>query len=246
MKIGLMNRALTVLALVLGITATASAHFVWIESTTNDGTTSVRAGFGDAGDWDEPLVGNIKQTKYWARVDGKLEALEMPLDKQAEEYRGKVAGKTPSAIIGVCDYGLFSRGAKPARLQYTAKNLVGAPAAWQDTSPNKDLRIELLANVDGDAVKLQALFLGKPLQLAKVKVWTPDGKEGELKTDAEGMAQWPLVGGGIYRCYVGTSTKEAGEHDGKKFEAMMDYTSLTFEISGPKAETKAAAKAEAK
>lgn len=245
MKIGTMRRTLTALALVLGAAATAGAHFVWIESSSKGGQTLVRSGFGDAGDWDEPLVGNIKQTKYWARVDGKLEALEMPLDKESQEYRGKVAGKTPSAIVAVCDYGMFSRGAKPARLQYTAKNLIGAPAAWQD-SPNKDLRIELVATVDGDVVKLQALFLGKPLALTKIKVWNPDGKEAELKTDAEGVASWPLVGGGVYRCYAGTSTKEAGEYDGKKYEAMMDYTSLTFEIPGSKAEAKTAAPSEAK
>jgi uncharacterized GH25 family protein len=245
MKIGMMSRAMSALAVVLCAAATASAHFVWIESTTKDGTTSVRAGFGEGGNWDEPLVDNIKQTKYWARVDGKLEPLALPLDKETSEYRGKVTGKTPSAIIATCDYGIFSRGQKPGHLQYTAKNLIGAPAAWQDSTRNKDLRIELLASLDGDAVKLQALMLGKPLALAKIKATNPDSSDIELKTDAEGIARWPLVGGGVYRCYVGTPTPESGEHNGKKFEVKMDYTSLTFEIAGAKAEAKTAAKAEA-
>jgi hypothetical protein len=245
MKIGTIGLAMSALALVLCAAATASAHFVWIESTTKDGATLVRAGFGEGGSWDEPLVDKIAQTKYWARVEGKLEPLALPLDKEANEYRGKVSGKTPSAIVAVCDYGIFQRGPKAAHLQYTAKNLIGAPAAWQDSTPNKDLRIELLASLDGDAVKLQALMLGKPLALAKIKATNPDGSDVELKTDAEGIARWPLVGGGVYRCYVGTPTPEAGELNGKKFEVKMDYTSLTFEIAGAKAEPKTAAKAEA-
>lgn len=241
-----MSRAAVAALLVLSAAATVSAHFVWVESTTKDGRTDVRAGFGEGGDWDQALVDKIAQTKYWARVDGKLQSLEMPLDKKAEEYRGKVEGKTPSAIIGVCDFGIFQRGPKAGRLRYTAKNLIGSPTAWQDSTPNKDLRIEVLAGVEGNDVKLQVLFLGKPLPLAKIKATNPNGDDVELKTDAEGVAHWPQAGGGVYRCYVGTTTNEAGEHEGKKFDVLMDYASLTFEIVGPKTEAKAAAAAEAK
>lgn len=240
-------RAALGIAAVVAAAATASAHFVWIETSAKNDGLHVRSGFGEAGGWDPDLVEKIKPTKYWTRIGGKLESLALPLDATEKEYRAVVKGSSPSAVIGNCDYGVVQFGANPAsHLRYSAKSLVGAPAAWQDVA-NKDLRVELIASLDGDAVKLQALFLGKPLTDAKIKATNPDGNDVELKTDGEGIARWPLVGGGVYRCYMGKRTKEAGEVDGKKFEGLMDYTSLTFEIAGPKGEApKSAATTESK
>ncbi|MCE9604446.1 MAG: hypothetical protein K8U03_06015 [Planctomycetia bacterium] len=233
------SRSLLGLAALLVGVSSAGAHFVWIETTAKEGQLLVRSGFGESGGWDIDLVDKIKATKYWARTGGVLEPLALPLDTTEKEYRAKITGKAPSAIIGQCDYGVIQFGNSPASLlRYTAKSLVGAPAAWQDSTPNKDLRIELIASVEGEAVKLQALFLGKPLADAKIKADIPDGKSVEFKTDSTGTAHWPLVGGGTYRCYVGTTTKKPGELDGKKYDVLKDYTSLTFEIGGDKVATK--------
>lgn len=246
MRMQSIGRAMLGIAVVFVGAAAASAHFVWIESTAKDGQLLVRSGFGESGGWDPDLVEKIGQTKYWTRKSGKLEPLALPLDATEKEYRAKLSAAGIDAIIGNCDYGLAKFGPKPSHLRYTAKHLIGAPSAWKDTTPNQDLRIELLASHDGDAVKLQALFLGKPLAAVKIKASNPDGKEVVLTADADGVARWPLVGGGVYRCFVGTTTQEAGEVGGEKVEVSKDYTSLTFEIAGPKNEAKTAAKGEAK
>jgi uncharacterized GH25 family protein len=215
-------------------TATASAHFVWIETSSDGKGTLVRAGFGEAGGWDPDLIEKIKNSRFWTRAAGGDTApLAIAVDEKEKEYRTKIEGPRPAAVLAATDYGVIQFGKfPPSWLRYTSKHLTGAPGEWNDKTPTKDLRVELLAEHDGDAVKLQALFLGKPLADATIKGETPDGKNVELKTDAEGRARWPVSGAGLYSCFVGATTETPGELAGKKYEVLKDYAALNFRI-GP-------------
>jgi hypothetical protein len=209
----------------------AMAHFVWIESEPNSAGLLVRSGFGEPGGWDADLVGRMAGARFWMRTTEGVKPLAMPLGEKQSEYRAEISGPPPLAILGACDFGVIQFGDfPPSWLRYTAKNLVGAPNEWSDKKPADAFRIELFAALDGDHVQLEALHLGKPLAGATIKATPPGGGRVEIKTDEQGLAKWPLSAPGLYACYVGATTEEAGEKDGKKYEALKDYTTLTFTL----------------
>jgi hypothetical protein len=215
--------------------AVASAHFVWIETEPAGKGTLVRAGFGEVNGWDPDLIDKIKNSRFWTRSKNGTAPLAIAVDPKEKEYRATIEGPAPAAVLAATDYGVIQFGKAPASwLRYTSKHLVGAPAEWNDKTPTKDLRIEVLAEHDGDAVRLQVLFLGNPAADAVIKGEGPDGKHVELKSDAEGRARWPLSGPGLYSCFVGITTETPGELDGKKYVVEKDYAALNFRIAQPK------------
>jgi hypothetical protein len=217
-------------AILLAMASGASAHFVWIGSATKDGKLVVTSGFGEPGSVDKQFADRIKQAKYWVEGDaGKSSPLTMTLDQTAGEYRGEVSGKRPSVVLATCDYGVFQREGVPAsHLVYSAKRIVDAKVGWKDGNPRKELPIELLVEFTESKAILTAIHNGKPLPNAEIKTFGPSDDHGVLKTDSEGVAEWPLKASGEYSCYVGATSEKTGEVKGKKFVAERDYTTLTF------------------
>ncbi len=213
------------------LASTANAHFVWIETEPSGSESLIRSGFGEPDGWDPDLVDRMQAAKFWLRGAEDLKPLDLKLDAKEREYRGLVSGTRPASVIGSCDFGVIQLGSNPPSwLRYTAKSLIGAPKDWPQQQATADLRIELLATLDGVDVRLDALHLGKPLAGAKIKCTSPKDQRLELVTDADGVARWPLAGDGLYACYVGVTVPSAGTNDGKSYEVLKDYTTLTFRV----------------
>ena len=223
-------KLLTTLTTALVLAETATAHFVWINSSIKDGKLVVTSGLGEPGEYDKKFADRIKQTKYWAEdAVGKTTPLAMPLDAAAGEYRNEIAGARPRVVIGFCDYGIFQRPNSPAsRLMYSAKRIVEPTVGWKDSKPRKELRIELLPEFTADKVVFRVVHLGKPLANAEIKLFGPSDDNDVVKTNSEGVAEWKLKSEGEYSCYVGTSVPKSGEVNGKKYETERDYATLTF------------------
>ncbi|MBA4018593.1 MAG: hypothetical protein C0483_15620 [Pirellula sp.] len=218
-------------AMLLASASIASAHFVWIDSTTEGEKTLIKSGFGEPGGWDPDLIDKISATVYSVKSKSGLKKLDMKLDTVEKEYRTTIEGAAPAAIVGTTDYGVVQFGPSPAGyLRYTAKRLLGDPQKWND-SATSSLRIELVAKFAGDHVDLQALYLGKPAADAKIKATLPNGDEVEMVTDAKGRAIWQLAGPGNYGCYLGVKTPKEGTHGEKKYAVLMDYTTLSFTVA---------------
>ncbi len=208
----------------------ASAHFVWIDSSTEGGKTLVKSGFGELDGWDPDLIDKISATVYSVKSKSGLTKLDMKLDDMEKEYRATIDGAAPTAIVGSTDYGVVQFGpSPPGYLRYTSKRLLGDPKRWND-SATSSFRVELVATFAGDRVELQALYLGKPAAAAKIKASLPEGDEVEMITDSEGRASWKIAGPGNYGCYVGVKTPEEGTHAGKKYAVLMDYATLSFAL----------------
>jgi hypothetical protein len=217
----------------LVVASVASAHFVWIESSPTAAGLQIRSGFGEPEGWDPDLVDRMSRSKFWTRAGGTLKPLEIAIDKTEREYRTVVTGKSPDAVLAAADFGVVQFGPNPPSwLRYTAKHLTGVPETWNEDTPSKDLRIEVTAKRVGDDVVLRVVHLGKPLSQASIKAFPPSqsGEKVELTTDEDGVAKWPAKASGNYALYVGTTVPATGEIDGKKYEALKDYATLTFRI----------------
>ena len=224
-------RSVFAVAVWLLVAAVSSAHFVFIESAAEGDRLLVRSGFGELDGWDPDLVGRMSNSTFQLRTTKGLKPLAMKVDDQEKEYRAAIEGEKPKAVLGVTDFGTIQFGTSPtSRLRYTAKHLVGDSKNWGEDKPTKDLRIELIAKLEGDKMKLRAIFLGKPLTGAKIKGATPSGNDFELLTDAKGQAELPVGELGHYAMYVGTTTEKTGEINGKEYDVLKDYTTLTFTI----------------
>ena len=224
-------------ALVGWCAAPATAHFVWIESEADGGDLLVRSGFGEPEGWDPDLIGRMQAARFRLHTSAGWQPWEMKLDATEREYRASIPTTRASAAGAICDFGVIQFGGNPPSwLRYTAKSLLGPPSAWPQQA-DAEFRIELLAKRAGENVQLTALHLGKPLAGAKIKCFSPKEQRLELTTDENGSAAWPLAGPGRYACYVGTTVAEKGDHGGKSYEALKDYTTLTF-IIGDGAATK--------
>jgi hypothetical protein len=215
----------------LVVTSYATAHFVWIDSEPTPDGLLIRSGFGEPDGWDPDLAARMGKSTFWVRRDGKTKPVAVPLDKKEQEYRTTLPGETPGTVLAATDFGVIQFGGNPpAWLRYTAKHLVGTPETWNDATPTDDLRIEVLAKREGDHVTLRVLHLGRPLGGAVIKAYPADEEKTELTTDEDGVAQWKVSTAGKYSLYVGTTTPTAGELDGKKYDVLKDYATLTFRL----------------
>lgn len=217
--------------LMLVIASSAAAHFVYVETQPTDQGLLIRSGFGEPSGWDPDLVDRMSKSTFWTRAGGKLQTVAVPLDAAEQEYRTTLPGAAPDAVLAAADFGVIQFGNNPPSwLRYTAKNLVGAPDHWNDETPSKELRIEVLAKREGDDVVLRVLYLGKPLNGATIKTYPAKGENVELTTDEDGTARWKLTEPGLHSLYVGTTTPTPGEVDGKKYDVLKDYATLTFRL----------------
>lgn len=225
--------AMVVAAMLLVATAVSStkAHFVWIESQPTGAGLLIRSGFGEPDGWDPDLVARMGKSTFWIRRGDESTEVAVPLDLKEQEYRATLDGAAPDAVLAATDFGVIQFGGNPPSwLRYTAKHLVGPPESWQDDAPMNDLRIEVLATHEGDHVALRVLHLGRPLVGASIKAYPADDAKVDLTTDEDGTARWNVSKAGLYALYVGTTTPTAGELDGKKYEALKDYATLTFRL----------------
>src|SRR6202008_1685833 len=106
------------------------------------------------GEWDASLNGRIKDAKYWVKAGGRETPAAATLDEKEGVYRLGVSG-SPTSIVGSVQYGVVSLAKNPPTLlRYTAKHLVGAASNWASEKPSPNLRIEALAKLDGDSLRI--------------------------------------------------------------------------------------------
>ncbi len=163
---------------------------------------------------------------------GKESALE---SKKGEGfYAVNVPGTGTRVIYGVLEYGVRQTGdAKPFKLTYYAKAVVGTAAAKEATVGEK-LPLEIVVVGTPGKVKFRVLALGKPLADSEVTVILPDqakdAPKKAVKTDKEGYTP-EFEGSGRFGVYAKQIEAKAGEHAGKKYEEVRNYATLVCDVT---------------
>ncbi|MEM6328983.1 MAG: hypothetical protein AAF790_01915 [Planctomycetota bacterium] len=234
-----MKRFATALAATLLLSSPTLAHFPWL-ATDADGRVLLYFGESPAEKTYHLPEAVEKATVMHTQADGEKTAVSMEVidepDFIGRRSSAPVEGDGPlscDVVYGVyhgaklCYYAQHMPTLKPA-VETADGGTAGGAAPASDSG---GLAVKLTA---GDQASLTAAFTwrGEPLAEASASLVMADGSEADTqKTDAEGVARFDLsaVEPGTLAIRLGHTLKDqAGEIDGKAYQAEMHYLTATF------------------
>jgi uncharacterized GH25 family protein len=229
-----MRRFLGALVLLLVVTVSARAHFVFILPVEKSRTAQVI--FSDSLKPDRAeLLKKIAHTRFSTLVDGNQVALKSSIGKDTMDVTA--IGEGPAWVVGVCPYGVFTKGKEPMLLTYYCKTIVGMDTPQRAEFLEKTflwLKLEVvpLLNAKGGPV-VKVLWEGKPLADAEVVLYVPAKDEPvEKKSDKDGLVKLEkATKKGIYGVRAAHSVKKSGKLAGKEYAIQRSYCTLTFPTS---------------
>jgi hypothetical protein len=92
------------------------------------------------------------------------------------------------------------------------------------------LPLDVVVTREGKALVFNVRFDGKPKADAQLIVIAPNNEERELKLDASGVARLEDAAPGDYALRSRAELKTSGERDGKKYDLVRHYTTVTFRL----------------
>jgi len=215
------------------LASSAQAHFIWLVPVVQkDGTTVVQVYFGEDASPDDPdFLGRVKGMKLQS-ITGQQKPQDLKLHLSKTELTAKVpADRKSSLFIGSHDLGVFDRGESVFYLNYYAKT---GPAVthkvWQNTDSKDDLRLDLVPALNNGKLTLTACFDGKPVADAQIVASGPGLDHLEDKTDQFGKTSISIADAGLYSIRARHIEDKSGEHQGKKYDSVRHYTTLTLNV----------------
>lgn len=208
------------------ILATASqAHFIWL--IPGDKPNTVKLVFSDKLGPDlenAALIDKIKQTGLYVH-DPKSSHVDLTMEKGDAAFVASFPEKA-NVIRGKCVYGVFQRGNNPASLlNYYA---IYKKGELKDSACFHCQPLQAREETPG---KFIVEYENDPVVDGEVVLVGPEGfKELKGKTDKEGYVSFDLKNApkGLYGLRAKHVVKEAGEHQGKKYENITNYVTLVF------------------
>ncbi len=240
-----MKRLIATIALTtLTLTLPARAHFTWIVPSA-DGASAQLVMSEDLKPDDEGVsIDLLSGTKLFSRDLASGKETPLALNKSGNAFAISLAGEGTRVLHGAIDLGVTQRGsAPPNHLQYYTKTIVGDPFDARATLGEKDSPIELIPHRDGDGVKFQLMFDGKPApQDQSLRVIMPDNTQDNFKTDAAGFTE-TFAAPGRYGVWGRHWIDSTGTLDGKEYKQIRQYAMLVVNIGAEPTKTASAANA---
>lgn len=211
------NRRLIGFVLLLSLTASAQAHFIWLE---RDGDGPARAYFGE---WHEDVreraggaLDRIKATRAFAQDAGAA----LPVARRADHL--EIAAKT-AGDIRLVEAGLAPREDK--KNGGKTRTVFHAKAGRAETAAKLDL--ELVPEAPGSE-RFTLLYRGAPLAKAEVTVYGPPKWEKVLRTDDQGRVSVPTPWKGRYVIEATHIEDQPGEANGETYDRIRNVFTLSF------------------
>lgn len=219
-------RAFTFAAALLVAPAAASAHFPYIHLEGAGAKRALHAYFGHGVEkTDAKYVPRLEGAKVRRlSTDGELTPVSLA---QAEgSLVSEVVKEGPAVYLFEKDQGVVSRNGDYLLTNYS-KSFTG-PEAW-GTDSSKHLRLDVTPERNGDRLTFLVRWDGNPL--ADTDVAVELGKETQTgKTDSDGRFTAKLARPGIYCVRAWRIEETPGDRDGKKYDDVRYYTTLTLDV----------------
>jgi uncharacterized GH25 family protein len=234
--------------LLLGPVTAVQAHFVWVVAPKSPDEAKIQISFAEVAEPGEPeLIGKIAHTESWVRTAGtdepKALRTEMVKSDKSGALVGALATEAACSVEAKCDYGVVAKGEKPFLLQYYAKHIRATSSSELDKLARAPrLPLDIVPTLANDNISLAVLWNGKPVVNAEVVAGFGADEELTLKTNDKGLVDVPLQKGGSYAIRAWhVELDKQGERDGKAYDQVRHYATLTFAVPANAGEARAAA-----
>jgi hypothetical protein len=224
------SRLLLPLLLLAWLVAPAQAHFLFVRILPPaEGGRAAEVYFSELAEAGDPrFIEKVAQTQLWLQTTpGKFKPLKV--HQTPDRLRAWLPYTGSLVVAGECRYGVLARANKtPFLLRYFPKAMAGNPGELNAMKPLGKLPLEIVASIEGDALRLIALRDGKPMPKAEFVTVDANLKNEKFTADADGKATWKPPASGNYAVYVRDTRKVLGELDGKKYEEIRDFATIAF------------------
>ncbi len=207
----------------------AQGHYIWLLG--DDKAPAVHVGFSEDGD-----IGDLS---FLADVDlgtlrclsthGKLTELSLT-EKDSSLVAACPDSQGVFAALGEITFGTLTRGDSTFLLKYWPKTVCGSSQEWSKLPRAAEQRFELLPRVSGNQLIVQAVWEGKPLAGAEVKV-RGAAPSMESITDGNGEVSIPFTKDGRYAIRARHVEDASGVHGEEEYSDTRHYSTLTVERS---------------
>jgi uncharacterized GH25 family protein len=257
-----MKRLIPTAVLLLAVTATVQAHFVFIVPPTKGGRT-VQVVFSDSTKPDSAkLLDKIKNATFQV-IDEKGKRTEVKAKKVGSALEIAVPGDGPAEVVGRCVYGVVAKGKEPFLLNYYSRTAIEGNTRLYEQLPaeaKQPLQVVLMeekpvrsralrqGEIEGvhiyvgppRPIRARVLWQGKPLPGAEItfvagaEVALAGNKPVTAKTDKQGEVKVGVPPGGLVALLARHVEETKGTHDGKKHSSIRHYATLVFNpLSAP-------------
>jgi hypothetical protein len=227
---------------VLGFAAQVRAHFLFIRiGTQAEAGRSAEVYFSEQAEAGDPrFIAKVADTKLWVQTrPGEFHELQVRAG--SDRLRAVLPADRSLAVVGRCEYGVLARPKQTAfLLRYYPKAVAGAALELDRLTPKGEIPFEIqpsfaeaghdqpVGNASAGSIRLAALRHGKPIAGAVFTAVDSDLSESTIKADSNGRAVWTPPAPGRYSIYVRETLKQAGEHNGKKYDEIREFATLAF------------------
>ncbi len=213
----------------------AAAHFLWLEASPTDKPSTVNLWFSETcAPGEAKLLDKAAHTKAWVSTpSGTAQSLTLEKKDNGDtgSWSSSIEAKSPCSIDAMCDYGVVTRGGETFLLQYDARHLViGRGEDLASAGASDALALQVRPHWKGNSLSLSVMFDGKPATDAQLLAILPNNEEQELKLDSSGVGAIEHPAAGDYAFRARVQQKQSGQRDGKQYDQVRHYSTLTFRL----------------
>lgn len=224
-----MNRWVWSMVVACMASAPVAAHFVFVvpERGTNRALTVLSETPKPDPEVDVAMIAGTKLTLR----DLRGKETPVTLSRQDNAFALDLPKGVRGVVHGMTDLGVTDReGGIPHVLLYYPKAIIGDPFDAR-TQLGARVPIEIVPVGSARSYRLRLLVRGEPVPQGEMTVIGPDGSQGTIGTNADGLTG-EFSGPGRYAAWARYWESTPGERNGRRYQQLRHYATVVFEVPG--------------